>query len=158
MFSLAEHHQLSESQLSAGAILHPSDHFSSYHRYILSEFHVCCGNEKKIRKRVYFLFSPVLIFTLQFLYCLPADEFCRTVSWVSWGFRGLPGARTSLNLKGALCLVDGKSRLIPLSASLLFSCNSKQVCNHPTSRFGLFPTSSFSSSQGKLKSRPSNPR
>lgn len=99
MFSLAEHYGVSENQFSAGSILHPSDHFSFYYGYILSEFHVCRGNEKKIRKCSYSLFSSILIFNLLFLYCRPHGECCQQEPagqclWASWDFWGPEQALT----------------------------------------------------------------
>lgn len=158
MFSLAEHYPVSENQFSAGSILHPCDHFFFYYGYILSEFHVCCGNEKKKNRNVHILHSV----PFWFLTCtswlsspwgvLPTVA-CRTVSL---GFLGFLGARTSINLKGAQCLVEGESRLISISDSLFF-CESKPVWNHSTCPDGLFCTSSSSSSQRKLRLHPSNP-
>lgn len=101
----------------------------------------------------HFDFSPALTILPSPWGVLPTGA-CRTVSL---GFLGFLGARTSINLKGAQCLVDGESRLIFISDSLLFSCESKSVWNHPTCPDGLFCTSSSSSSQWKLRLHPTNP-
>lgn len=71
----------------------------------------------------HFDFSPALPILSSPWGVLPTGA-CRTVSL---GFLGFLGARTSSNLKGAQCLVDGESRLIFISDSLLFSCESKSV-------------------------------
>ena len=160
MFSLAEYYWVSENQFAAGSILHPSDHFSFYCGYILSKFHVCCESGKKIRKCSYPLFSPILIFNIHFLYCLPHGERCQQEPvgqclWASWGFRAPVQALTWRNTYWFL--IDGESRLISISDSLLFSCESKPVWNHSTCPNGLFCTSNSSSSQWKLRLHPWNP-
>lgn len=67
--------------------------FLFYYLYILSEFHVFCGNEKNIRKCLYPLFSAILIFHLYFLYGLLHGACCQQgpagqCLWACWAFWG----------------------------------------------------------------------
>lgn len=95
MFSLAEHYPLSEKISFQQALVYiPSDHFSFYYGYMLSEFCVCSGNDINNQKMFTSSLQPHFDFFFKPALPVPSSSWqvLSTASWASWaplGF-GLP--------------------------------------------------------------------